>query len=62
MSKYKELLDVISQCTDDESVNGARAMVQAYRIQRGGHNVALQAEITELSLLIIEKEQELNQL
>jgi hypothetical protein len=60
--RYTELVKLIDQCENDGHLNAARALVQAYRLQRGGLSRELQSEIAELSNLINQKQYEFNRL
>jgi hypothetical protein len=57
--KYKQIVEFIEKCTNVQEINSARAQVQAFRLQSGGHSAELSAKVRILMEEINNKEKEL---
>lgn len=58
-AKYNKIVEFIDKCTNEQEISSARAQVQAYRIQSGGHSAELAAKIKILVEEINKKEKEI---
>ncbi len=61
-NRYQELVELIDDCKNAGHLSTIRALIQGYRLQKGGFSPALKVEIDQLHELVTKREKEINQL
>lgn len=61
-TRYLELVELIEDCKHSGHLSTIRALIQGYRLQKGGFSPALKIEIDQLHELVAKREKEINKL